>query len=111
MFINFCNDHLLISLGILALLIVVKGMFSFSTESDAYFKQAYGEIGQPFVDALKEDRRAMYTSDLLRSMGLILTVFAIFWLFIKKILKIVFIKTDISMFLIFIHLKIYFAKL
>jgi len=73
-----------ISLGLLALLIVVKDMFSFSTESDAYFKQAYGEIGQPFVDALKEDRRAMYTSDLLRSMGLILTVFAIFWLFIKN---------------------------
>jgi len=73
-----------ISLGILALLILVKGMFSFSTESDAYFKQAYGEIGQPFVDALKEDRRAMYTSDLLRSMGLILTVSAVFWLFIKN---------------------------
>ena len=73
-----------ISLGILALLILVKGMFSFSTESDAYFKQAYGEIGQPFIDALKEDRKAMYTSDLLRSMGLIFTVFAVFWLFIKN---------------------------
>jgi hypothetical protein len=59
-------------------------MFSFSAESDDYFRQAYGEIGQPFIDALKEDRRSMYTSDLLRSMGLIVAVFAIFWLFTKE---------------------------
>lgn len=73
-----------IALGILALLFVLKGMFSFSAESDGYFRQAYGEIGQPFVDALKEDRRSMYTSDLLRSMGFILVAFTLFWLFIKE---------------------------
>jgi hypothetical protein len=73
-----------IALGVLALLFVLKGMFSFSAESDGYFREAYGEIGQPFIDALKEDRRSMYTSDLLRSMGLILAAFAIFWLFIKE---------------------------
>jgi hypothetical protein len=73
-----------ISLGVLALLFVSKGMFNFAAESDAYFKQAYGEIGEPFIKALKEDRRAMYTSDLLRSMGLILTAFVIFWIFTKE---------------------------
>ncbi|NUM88462.1 MAG: YfhO family protein, partial [Bdellovibrionales bacterium] len=73
-----------IAVGVLVLLFVCKGMFSFSAESDSYFRQAYGEIGQPFVDALKEDRRAMYTSDLLRSMGLIAAAFALFWLFIKE---------------------------
>lgn len=73
-----------VALGVLALLFVFRGMFSFSAESDGYFRQVYGEIGEPFVKALKEDRRAMYMSDLLRSMGLILAVFAIFWLFIKE---------------------------
>lgn len=73
-----------IALGVLALLFVCKEIFSFSSESDGYFRQAYGEIGEPFVKALKEDRRAMYTSDLLRSMGLIVAVFAIFWLFTKE---------------------------
>jgi hypothetical protein len=73
-----------IAIGIFALLFVFKGMFNFSSESDAYYKQVYGEIGEPFVKALIEDRQAMYTSDLLRSMGLILAVFALFWLFIKE---------------------------
>ena len=73
-----------IAIGIFALLFVFKGMFNFSSESDAYYKQVYGEIGEPFVKALIEDRQAMYTSDLLRSMGLILAVFAMFWLFIKE---------------------------
>lgn len=73
-----------IALGVLALLFVCKGMFSFSSASDGYFRQAYGEIGPSFVEALKEDRRAMYTSDLLRSMGLIIAVFAIFWMVTKE---------------------------
>lgn len=73
-----------IAIGIFVLLFVFKGMFNFSSESDAYYKQVYGEIGEPFVNALIEDRQTMYTSDLLRSMGLILAVFALFWLFIKE---------------------------
>jgi hypothetical protein len=73
-----------VALGILALLFVSKSAFNFAGGSDAYFRQAYGEIGQPFIEALKEDRKAMYSSDLLRSMGLIALVFAIFWLFIKE---------------------------
>ncbi|RXR32535.1 hypothetical protein EQG68_06835 [Flavobacterium piscinae] len=73
-----------IAIGIFVLLFVFKGMFNFSSESDAYYKQVYGEIGEPFVNALIEDRQAMYTSDLLRSMGLIVAVFALFWLFIKE---------------------------
>ncbi|MEZ4837711.1 YfhO family protein [Flavobacterium sp.] len=73
-----------IAIGIFALLFVLKGMFDFSSESDAYYKQVYREIGEPFVKALIDDRRAMYTSDLLRSMGLILAVFALFWLFTKE---------------------------
>jgi hypothetical protein len=72
-----------VGLGVLALIFVSKGMFNFSTASDAYFRDAYGEIGQPFIDALKEDRRAMFTSDLLRSMGLISAVFIIFWMYTK----------------------------
>lgn len=73
-----------VTLGLLAILFVCKGMFSFAGGSDAYFRQAYGEIGEPFIQALKEDRRSMYSSDLFRSMGLIVAVFAVLWLFIKE---------------------------
>ncbi|GGD27332.1 YfhO family protein [Flavobacterium orientale] len=73
-----------IALGLLAFLLLIKGAFSFSTEGDAYYLQAYGELGQPFIEALTEDRKAMYTSDLLRSMGLIALVFAVLWLFTKE---------------------------
>ncbi|MFN4198678.1 MAG: YfhO family protein [Flavobacterium sp.] len=62
-------------LGVLILLWLFKGTFSFTGVNDAYYEQAYGEIGPGFVRALIEDRKAMYVSDLFRS-GLFMIVVA-----------------------------------
>jgi uncharacterized membrane protein YfhO len=58
-----------------------KGTFSFSTSSDDYFIKNYGPA---FVDALKADRKTMYSADLLRSAFFILLVAGSLWLFIKN---------------------------
>jgi len=57
----------LTGVGILVILWLFKGSFSFTGVNDAYYEQAYGEIGPGFVKALVEDRKAMYVSDLMRS--------------------------------------------
>jgi uncharacterized membrane protein YfhO len=68
-------------IGIIAFLLAIKSQFNFSGGSDAYFLQNYGP---EFVDALKEDRKSLYSSDLLRSGFLVLVAFGILWFFIKN---------------------------
>ncbi len=68
-------------IGIIAFLLVIKSQFNFSGGSDAYFLQNYGP---EFVDALKEDRKSLYSADLLRSGFLVLAAFGILWFFIKN---------------------------
>ncbi|HMI07759.1 MAG TPA: hypothetical protein VK528_09460, partial [Flavobacterium sp.] len=68
-------------LGIIILLFVFKGAFSYSAGGDAYFTQNYGPA---FVDALKADRKSLYMADLLRSGFFILVAAGILWLFIKN---------------------------
>ena len=68
-------------IGIIAFLLVIKSQFNFSGGSDAYFLQNYGP---EFVDALKEDRKSLYSADLLRSGFLVLVAFGILWFFIKN---------------------------
>ena len=70
-----------VSLGVLALLFVAKSAFSFAGASDAYLLESYGP---EFVDAIKVDRKSMYSSDLLRSAFFITLVFGLFWLSIKQ---------------------------
>jgi uncharacterized membrane protein YfhO len=70
-----------IFIGIIAFLLVIKSQFNFSGGSDAYFLQNYGP---EFVDALKEDRKSLYSADLLRSGFLFLVAFGILWFFIKN---------------------------
>ncbi|AWG25885.1 YfhO family protein [Flavobacterium kingsejongi] len=71
----------MVSLGLIVLLFIAKSLFSFSGGNDAYYIQ---NTGPDFVNALKEDRRSMYTSDLLRSGFLILASAGILWCFIKE---------------------------
>ena len=71
----------LFGLGVLFILFLCKGTFSFSTSSDDYFIKNYGPA---FVDALKADRKTMYSADLLRSAFFILLVAGSLWLFIKN---------------------------
>lgn len=73
-----------ISFGILLLLFLFKGSFSFSGGSDEYFIKSYGP---DFVNALKDDRRSMYSADLLRSGFLILMASGLLWLFVKNRVK------------------------
>lgn len=70
-----------IGLGILALLFVFKGTFDFSGGSDSYFKESYGP---QFLDALKSDRKTMFSADLLRSGFFIIVVAGMFWLYTKE---------------------------
>jgi hypothetical protein len=68
-------------MGVLLLLLVFKGSFNFTGGSDNYLMESYGA---EFIDALKQDRKDMYTSDLLRSGFFILVAFGILWLSIKN---------------------------
>ena len=70
-----------VGFGIIVVLFLAKGMFGFSGASDAYFLQSYGP---GFVDALKADRKTMYSADLLRSGFFILVVFGVLWFYSKK---------------------------
>jgi len=68
-------------IGLIAFLLAIKSQFNFSGGSDAYFLQNYGP---EFIDALKEDRKSLYSADLLRSGFLILVTFGILWYFVKN---------------------------
>ena len=67
--------------GVMAILFFAKGIFNFSGSGDEYFLKSYGPT---FVDALKADRKTMYSADLLRSTFFILLVAGALWLFIKN---------------------------
>jgi hypothetical protein len=70
-----------IAIGTLVILFLLKGMFSFSGGSDSDFLKSYGP---GFVDALKEDRKSLFSADLLRSGFFILLSAGILWMFIKN---------------------------
>jgi len=73
-----------ISGGLAILFLLFKGSFDFVGVNDGYYRQMYGEYGQSFVDALKADRKAMFTSDTLRTLILVLLSAGAIWLFLKK---------------------------
>ncbi|MDY0089500.1 MAG: YfhO family protein [Flavobacteriaceae bacterium] len=73
-----------ISIGLIIFLLLIKGTFDFQGINDAYYRQAYGELGTGFINALIEDRKEMYTSDLLRSGILILLSGFVLWFFSKE---------------------------
>ena len=71
----------LFGVGVMLILFLFKGTFNFSAASDDYFIKNYGPA---FVDALKSDRKTMYSADLLRSAFFILIVSGALWLYIKN---------------------------
>lgn len=70
-----------ISLGLMVLLLLCKGMFDFTGAADAVYAQNYGP---EFIRALKEDRRDLYSADLLRSSFLIALAACILYFYTKK---------------------------
>jgi len=77
----------LIAGGIIVFLFVIKGTLSFTGLNDDYYRMAYGEIGPGFIRALIEERKTMYTSDLIRSFLLILATALVLFLIAKDKLK------------------------
>ncbi|MDT8347750.1 MAG: hypothetical protein RQ756_08095, partial [Flavobacteriaceae bacterium] len=68
--------------GFLVLLLLAKNtIFDFVGENDAFFRENYG-IG--FVNALAEDRQAMFTNDLLRGLAIIAVVFGALFLSVQE---------------------------
>ncbi|MBB1138206.1 YfhO family protein [Myroides sp. WP-1] len=77
----------LVAGGLIILLFLIKGMLTFSGLNDDYYRMAYGEVGPGFVRALIEERKAMYTSDLIRSFLLILATAAVLFVLAKDKIK------------------------
>ncbi|OYQ36092.1 hypothetical protein CHU92_10225 [Flavobacterium cyanobacteriorum] len=69
------------SLGLIVLLFLCKSMFSFAGGSDAMYIENYGT---EFINALKADRKDLYSADLLRSFVLILLAALALWLYTKQ---------------------------
>jgi hypothetical protein len=70
-----------VGLGLILILFLSKSLFNFSGASDRYLIESYGPS---FVDALKADRKSLYSADLLRSGFFILISAGALWLFIKN---------------------------
>lgn len=70
-----------LSLGILLILFLSKGAWSFAGSSDGMFLENYGP---GFVDALKADRQTMYTADIVRSGFFIILVALLLWAYTQK---------------------------
>ena len=70
-----------VGLGLVLILFLSKGLFSFSSINDGGYLQNYGPS---FVDALVADRKSLYSADLLRSGFFILISAGVLWLFIKN---------------------------
>ena len=74
------------SLGItaglaLVFLVFKSSLFDFESFRDDGYIQAYG---QPFIDSIIEDRKALFTSDTLRTLVLVLLSAGTVYLFLKK---------------------------
>lgn len=78
-----------ISVGIsagIALMFLLFGstLFDFVGNNDGYYRQVYGEYGQGYIDALKEDRQAFFTQDTLRTFILVLLAAGTIFMFLKE---------------------------
>jgi len=68
----------------LAFLLFKSSLFDFVGMNDGYYRQSYG---QDFVDALKTDRKTMFTQDGIRTLILVLVSAGAIYLFLKEKLK------------------------
>ncbi|AJR04300.1 YfhO family protein [Siansivirga zeaxanthinifaciens] len=71
--------------GVALLFLLLKStLFDFVGVNDGFYRQSYG---QAFVDALKEDRKTLFTNDTLRTFVLVLLSAGVIYLFLKDKLK------------------------
>ncbi len=71
--------------GVAVVFLLFKStFFDFVGANDGYYRQAYDEYGQGYIDALKADRIAFFTQDTLRTLVLVLLSAGTIFLFLKK---------------------------
>ena len=66
-------------------LLLIKDSFSFSGPNDGYYRDQI--LGFELMEAIKEDRKTLFTTDVLRSLGLVLGAALLLFLFYKEKLK------------------------
>ena len=67
--------------GLTILFILFKSsLFGFESPYDKFFIE---ELGMPFIDAVREDRMALFTSDAIRSLGFVVIAAGTLWIFLK----------------------------
>ena len=72
----------LITAGLSLIFLAFKGnLFDFVGFRDGQYIQAYG---QNFINAIKEDRKAIFTADTLRTLILVILSAGLIWMFLKK---------------------------
>lgn len=83
-----------IMLGIFAFLIFLYFSFDFTSQQDSYILQQVNKLDDQikapvikFLNALQEDRRSLYLTDLLRSFIYIAIAASMLWLFLKDKIK------------------------
>lgn len=76
-----------ITAGLLVILFIAKSFVSFSSDNDQYYMQMFGEMAPSFIQALAEDRSAMYTADLLRTALYVLATGGVLYFFTVQKLK------------------------
>ena len=74
----------LITGGIAVLFLLFKSSFDFVGVNDGFYRQNYG---QAFIDAIKEDRKSIFTQDTLRTLVLVLLSAGAIFAFLKEKLK------------------------
>jgi len=62
-------------------LLFKNSLFNFVGNNDGFYIQNYG---QDFIDAVKADRKVMFTSDTLRTLVLVLLSAGMIWMYLKK---------------------------
>lgn len=75
--------------GLIIVLFLARSTFNFSGQLDGQLLQMFSQsqdksFGTGFIEALKEDRRSLYSSDLLRSGFFIALAFGVLWMYTKN---------------------------
>ncbi|AUS06659.1 YfhO family protein [Pseudotamlana carrageenivorans] len=65
-------------------LLFKSSLFDFVGVNDGLYRQSYG---QEFIDAIKSDRKRVFTNDTLRSLVLVALSSGVIWMFLKEKLK------------------------
>jgi len=74
----------IVFLAIFVLLFLLKGTMDFDGSNDSYYAQVFQDGGSGFISALIDDRKAMYTNDLLRTLVFVALAAAVLWAYNKE---------------------------